>query len=245
MRSWIKWIIPIAIALPLIWLNHDQSMKLNAARDLEANSRQELEKVHAIYLQQEEVKSLKRNQRQLLKKVEQLAYLFVEQELPIPNLQGESVIAIRRGLNDYLDVRFWVPAGKRTTALVQKTEGVRKPITSVEDLLKVEFENTGWHSITSKFETSKSGGRLPLIVDGQEIHSIDLPDRKWNGGASYSPGSLPDAFHTNLQGSGHSQVNCHWSRNYYPQTKENSIFGYGVSFLKVEAAQVATSEILE
>ena len=75
-RSSIKWVVPLLLALPLIWLGYDQSVKLNKALNTKAKSQKELDEMSATSVQQEEISSLKREQRLLLAKVEQWLICF-------------------------------------------------------------------------------------------------------------------------------------------------------------------------
>lgn len=231
-RSSIKWVVPLLLALPLIWLGYDQSVKLNKALNTKAKSQKELDEMSATSVQQEEISSLKREQRLLLAKVEQLVNLLLQQGVPLPNdgMRCKCVIGVKgSGYGDNLDVRLWLPAGKRVTAIVEKTTGVQNSPPNWENLVAAEFKNAGWHSITSKFEKAKPNNRLSLIVDGQEFDSIDLPEQEWRGGCIYSEGGLPAAFHKT------QSLHPDWNMLYLKNGREQT-YGYSVPLLRIQAA---------
>ena len=97
MRSSIKWVVPLLLALPLIWLGYDQSVKLKKALNTKAKSQKELDEMSATSVQQEEISSLKREQRLLLAKVEQLVNLLLQQGVPLPNdgMRCKCVIGVK------------------------------------------------------------------------------------------------------------------------------------------------------
>lgn len=245
MNKWVKFIAPIALSLPLIWLNFYQSMKLKEALKLEVETQQKFDELNAISRQQDEIRSLQRDEKELVSKVQQLVYLYVKQELPILSdcMQGEKMIVVRSYSSDYLDIRLWLPKEKRVSLHIQKIEGAVGKILKIEDFLKVDFDDAGWHSITTKIEKMESGSRLPLLVDGREIYSIDLKDRKWQGGCSYSPGNLPRAFQLKpLEDSTVHSINQRWTL-LFQQNAER--FGYDITSLNFKKSKSEASVILE
>lgn len=248
MSNWTKWIVTLLMSLPLIWLIYNQTGMLNEARNYEARAKQDFDELHAVSLKQQELSSLQQTQRQILMEVKQLVYLYVGQGLPIPDdfMRGENLIVVRSGFSDYLDVRLWLPKKKRVSVMLEKIEGARVQPIKPEGFLKVDLETAGWHSITSKLDESKSGNRLPLLVDGKEVYSIDFGVLKSNGGSSYSPGSLPRTFQIKpLEDKTSYQVAHHWNLLFDSKTGTPMPYGYGVQFLsfeKLESGETATIE---
>lgn len=249
MSNWAKWIVTLLMSLPLLWLIYDQTGKLNDARNYEAQAQQNFDELHTVSVLQQEIPSLRQKERQILQEVQQLVYLFVGQGLPIPHgcMRGENLIVVRSGFSDYLDVRFWLPKGKRVTVLMEKIEGARvQPPIKPEDFLKVELKKAGWHSITSKLEKSDSGNRLPLLVNGEEVYSIDFGNLKSQGGSSYSPGNLPRTFQIKQsEDKANYSVAHHWSLTFDSKTGTPMPYGYGVQFLSFENSESGATETAE
>ena len=232
----------------MIWLIYDQTGKLKEARNYESQAQQHFKETKSVFNQHDELPLLKQKERKILEEIEQLVYLYAGQGLPIPHdcVKGENLIIVKDGLDSYLDVRVWLPKKKRVSVWVEKIEGARIQPPKPTDFLKVNLEKAGWHSITSKLENSESGNRLPLLVNGEEVYSIDFGKLKSQGGSSYSPGSLPRTLQIKQnEDKADCSVAHHWNLMFNSKSGTPMPYGYGVEFLSFERSDSGATSTSE
>jgi len=235
-----KWIVPLLISLPLFWLNYQQLAKVDELRSVEAKLQQKFDSVSKKLSQLEQWKqgmdaNLQRK-RLLLQDLTQLVFETDKEGLEIPSdcFSEDNLIVVRSGLANNLDIRFLLPANNKVQLLVRKIEGesgAPKPL-SDDSFISIKFDDPGWHSITAKMEKGETGSRLPLLADGEEKYSIDLGSREWQGGTSYSPGSLPRVFSLDQSEEATHSINSNWRLNFYEENKSTG-FGYHVHSMRV------------
>jgi len=183
MRIQTKCFLLLLVALPLIWFSFNQQVNLSQNRKDETDWREKNERVSISISRLKQLDSemplLRNENRQSMGDVKQMVFLFDKQGLPVPSddFPDRSIMMVNDGANSSLNIKLYLPPETQAELLVMKvvSQAANQGIAfSKDNLLKIKFEKPGWHSISAKLEKSETGSRIPLLVDGNEEHSIDL-----------------------------------------------------------------------